>query len=595
MGGSLELNIIEKETTKEQVDQDYKNYDLTAPEGLREKPWYWNRLGPIFYETPFGSKVLDVGANGGEFMEVLKRDRNCEVYGIDVSELCIEEAKKKGIEVIKANADQIPFPDQTFDVVYLNEVLIHVFDPEKVLREVKRVLKPGGFLLGSSPHKNLEAQLWDEKKMHHPYWDTEGLKQELHKVFDLAYLKELTGSQFAMSMAHSPLAEEPCEILFKCGGFQTKDWEEALQDKSILRVWMGFTHPPADVYYRMSGFADKMRQKGAEIAYQAYDHSDLDSTSEWQRRIRHKHVQGQFDSIFKCADMTIFQVTASMDVIAFLRCAKDIYKKPLITEIDDWLFDIPSYNLASNAYRPGSDAEWCAFEQIKMSDGVIVSTKFLRDNITDLFPGKPVYIVKNAIDFDMWDNITIHKTIPDKKEGVIRIGYTGCGNHDWDVEIVEKPFLALLDKYPNLEIVFSMQFDSWKQIDHPRVIYCNKWLPYTKFPGMIKGWDMDLGIAPLRDNLLNRAKSNLRWLEYSALRIPSVVSKVQPFQESIEKGKTGYLCNSNKEWFEKLSLLIENKDLRLKMGQASYDEIKDNYNMDKVAEGYRQLLQEIKR
>ena len=136
------MNVIDKNTTKETVDQDYKDYDLTAPEGLKEKPWFWNRLGPIFFETPYGSKILDVGANGGEFMEVLKRDRGCDVYGIDVSETCVAEAKKRGIDVILANGHEIPFPDATFDVVYLNEVLIHVFEPEKVLREVKRVLKP---------------------------------------------------------------------------------------------------------------------------------------------------------------------------------------------------------------------------------------------------------------------------------------------------------------------------------------------------------------------------------------------------------------------------------------------------------------------
>jgi ubiquinone/menaquinone biosynthesis C-methylase UbiE/glycosyltransferase involved in cell wall biosynthesis len=588
------MNVIEKTTTKEQVDQDYKNYDLTAPEGLKEKPWFWNRLGPIFFETPYGSKVLDVGANGGEFLEALKNDRGCEVYGIDVSEVCVDQAKKKGINVILANAHEIPFPDASFDVVYLNEVLIHVFEPVKVLQEVKRVLKPSGILLGSSPHKNLEAQLWEESKLHHEYWDEKGLEAELKKVFDIVFMKVLSGRQFALSMAHSALADEPCELLFKCGGPDTKKWEEALEDKSILRAWMGFTHPPADVYYRLSGFADKMRAKGAEIAYQAYDHNDLDSTSEWQKRIRHKHVQAQFDAIFNCADMSIFQVTGSMDVIAFLRCAKDVYKKPMFTEIDDWLFDVPSYNLASQAYKPNSDAEWCAYEQIKLSDGVIVSTKFLRDQITDLFPEKPVYIVKNSIDFDIWDNIEIHKTIPDKKEGMIRIIYSGCSNHDWDVEIVKKPLLALLEKYKNLEIVWSMQFESWKQIDHPRVIYCNKWLPYTKFPGMLKGWDGDIGIAPLRDNNLNRAKSNLRWLEYSALKLPSVVSKVQPFQECID-GKNGLLANSNKEWFEKLSLLIEDKDLRLKLGETAYQDIKENYNMDKVAEGYMQLLKEIKK
>lgn len=584
------MNIIEESTTKEAVENDYADYREIAIES-----WHWNRLGPIFYETPYGATVLDIGANTGEFVELLEKQRGCKAHGVDISKTCVEIAKEKGRNVQLINGDSLPFEDETFDVVYLNEVLIHLFEPESVLKEARRVLKKTGFLLGSTPHRNLEESVWEEKKFHRTYYTKASLETELYKVFDSVYITSLNGAQFSLSMAHSVVGDKEAELLFKCGGKETKDWEEALLDKSILRVWFGFSHPPADVYYRMQGYADKMREMGAEIAYEPFDHKDLDGPGDWQKRIRHKHVQDQFDKILKCADLSVWQITSSPDVIAFLRCIKDLFKKPVISEIDDWLFDIPSYNLASSAYKPNSTPEWCAYEQIRLSDGIIVSTKFLRDSIAEIFPEKPVYVVKNSIDFNVWDNAMHNPTIPAKAKEGVRIIYTGCSNHDGDVEIVKKPILALLEEFPNLEVIWPTRFASWHDVNHPRVIYVNRWFSLPDYPGVVKGWEGDIGIAPLRDNNLNRAKSCLRWLEYSAAKLPTVASKVGPFVENIVNGQTGYLCNSKKDWYERLRYLILNPGERERISRSAYEDVRTNHNMDKVAAGYKSLLEEIKK
>ncbi len=584
------MNIIEKDTTKEQVEQDYSDY-----REISIQSWHWNRFGPIFYETPYGSTVLDIGANTGEFVELLEKQRGCKATGVDISKTAVDIAKEKGRNVQLINGDSLPYEDESFDVVYLNEVLIHLFNPETVLKEARRVLKKTGFLLGSTPHRNLEETIFEEKKFHRRYYTKPELETELYKAFDSVYIKTLNGSQFALSLAHSVVADKEAELLFKCGGKDTKDWEEALLDKFVLRVWFGFSHPPADVYYRMRGYADKMRASGAEIAYEDFDYKELDAPGDWQRRIRHKHVQDQFDKILRCADLSVWQITSSPDVIAFLRCIKDLFKKPVITEIDDWLFDIPSYNLASAAYKPNSTPEWCAYEQIRLSDGIIVSTKFLSDSVHELFPDKPVYIVKNSIDFSVWDKAEPMPTIHEKAPDVIRIIYTGCSNHDGDVEIVKKPILALLEEFPNLEVVWPMRFGSWHDVNHPRVFYFNRWINFPDYPNIIKGWNADIGIAPLRDNNLNRAKSCLRWLEYSAAKIPTVASKVGPFVENIVNGQTGYLCNSKKDWYERLKYLILNPSERERLARSAYEDVRSNHNMDQVAAGYMELLKEIKK
>jgi len=75
-----------------------------------------------------------------------------ELYGIDLSEKMLHVAKSKLPEQVKlllGDSEALPFPDNTFDVVYCNDSFHHYPAPMNVLREVHRVLKPGGtFLMG---------------------------------------------------------------------------------------------------------------------------------------------------------------------------------------------------------------------------------------------------------------------------------------------------------------------------------------------------------------------------------------------------------------------------------------------------------------
>jgi len=212
-----------------------------------------------------------------------------------------------------------------------------------------------------------------------------------------------------------------------------------------------------------------------------------------------------------------------------------------------------------------------------------------------MFPHKPVYVVKNSIDFDIWDKVEPWQLLPPKKEGVVRIGYTGCGNHNGDLEVIKKALVAIINDFENVEIVMSCPFPILDDIQHPRFFRSDRWVSMPKYPSLVKGWDLDVGIAPLRDTNFNRAKSNLRWLEYSALSLPTVASEVYPFKNSIEHGKTGFVIgNSNKVWYDTLKDLIQDKEKRVKVGQEAYKEVKKNYNLEEVSKGYLSILKEVK-
>jgi len=91
--------------------------------------------------------VLDVGCGGGSVAKAVKRERpDLVVSGCDVSRsaLAAAEASPAGVDFRLATAERLPFANGELDFVWIFDVLEHVDEPERVLREVARILKPGG-------------------------------------------------------------------------------------------------------------------------------------------------------------------------------------------------------------------------------------------------------------------------------------------------------------------------------------------------------------------------------------------------------------------------------------------------------------------
>ncbi len=96
-------------------------------------------------------KILDVGCSTGYITRYIAQRFDCEIIGIDLSELIIKIAQEEAnnlnltnISFQTANVEKIPFPDNSFDIVYGEAITALVPDPIRVINEYKRVLKPGG-------------------------------------------------------------------------------------------------------------------------------------------------------------------------------------------------------------------------------------------------------------------------------------------------------------------------------------------------------------------------------------------------------------------------------------------------------------------
>ncbi len=98
-----------------------------------------------------GEKVLDVGCGLGYFL-LLLAEKNIECHGIDISKDSVEYVRHHITPHAKTGSCfSIPYPDSTFDRVLFCEVIEHIEDDTKALKEIRRVLKSGGRLVVSTP------------------------------------------------------------------------------------------------------------------------------------------------------------------------------------------------------------------------------------------------------------------------------------------------------------------------------------------------------------------------------------------------------------------------------------------------------------
>jgi tRNA (uracil-5-)-methyltransferase TRM9 len=142
---------MDLEFAKSILEKTRENYNLIAKEFSATRKEIWEELKFLFENLKEGEKVLDLGCGNGRWYKVFK-EKKVDYFGIDNSEKLIEIAKENFPEAkfFVGDALNLPFQDNFFDKVYSIALLHHIPSEDfriKVLKEVKRVLKPGGILI----------------------------------------------------------------------------------------------------------------------------------------------------------------------------------------------------------------------------------------------------------------------------------------------------------------------------------------------------------------------------------------------------------------------------------------------------------------
>lgn len=98
--------------------------------------------------------VLEIGCGTGAFGALVKRERSCRYVGVELFESAAEQARPRldEVHVLNVEKEALPFARASFDCLVCNDVLEHLVDPWAVLARLVTFLRPGGYIVSSTPN-----------------------------------------------------------------------------------------------------------------------------------------------------------------------------------------------------------------------------------------------------------------------------------------------------------------------------------------------------------------------------------------------------------------------------------------------------------
>lgn len=115
------------------------------------------KLGELIQKTNTKKvKILDIAIGDGVYERLLAKEvlNRCEIYAVDISQTQLKRVRdiiKEG-KIVNLDDHDLPYKDNTFDIVIVSELLEHVFFPDRVLSEAIRVLRENGYFLLTYPN-----------------------------------------------------------------------------------------------------------------------------------------------------------------------------------------------------------------------------------------------------------------------------------------------------------------------------------------------------------------------------------------------------------------------------------------------------------
>ena len=115
----------------------------------------YKKRAELILKNVKGEKILEIGCGRGFYLKSLKKMfPKAEIVGVDKNEKYLEKIGVKGIKLIEADAQKLPFSNDYFDNVIASEILEHVDNDKVILKEMFRVLKNGGTGMITVPNAN---------------------------------------------------------------------------------------------------------------------------------------------------------------------------------------------------------------------------------------------------------------------------------------------------------------------------------------------------------------------------------------------------------------------------------------------------------
>ena len=259
----------------------------------------------------------------------------------------------------------------------------------------------------------------------------------------------------------------------------------------------------------------------------------------------------------------------------------------LLHDVDDDLLDVSG--LCRRNIEPAAAQDIA--DRVRLvaaaADAVIVSTPELADRFASV--ARHVELLANRIDAKLWQ---LDRERQPSSSTAVRIGYIGTPTHDEDIALVTDVMRELEHRHGaaiRVEVIgafqrvsppFGLRVPLPQRNDYPHFV---TWLRRVV--------DWDIGIIPLTDNAFNRAKSNLKFLEYAALGLAIICSEGETYADVAIDGVNALVVpNRPESWREALERLIAAPDLRRYLAAGARETLRRSWTLDQGAPAYAHFL-----
>ncbi|PCJ25695.1 MAG: group 1 glycosyl transferase [Flavobacteriales bacterium] len=240
-----------------------------------------------------------------------------------------------------------------------------------------------------------------------------------------------------------------------------------------------------------------------------------------------------------------------------------ILKKRIIYDFDDaiWLKNTSDTNhFISTIKRHSKVSLICKWSTI-----VMCGNHFLM-NFSKKYNNDVIYMPTTI------DTENSHNQLKQQVNEMVTIGWTGTHSTIKYLYEIEPILFRLQQELHFKFVVISDKNPLFSKLDYD-------YIPWNKKNEIKDLLRFDIGIMPLLNEEWAKGKCGFKALQYMALGIPSVISSVGVNIEIIEDGVNGYLVDTDSEWTQKLSALINSTQLRMTLGKEGRKTINEKYSV----------------
>jgi len=297
----------------------------------------------------------------------------------------------------------------------------------------------------------------------------------------------------------------------------------------------------------------------------------------------HDKEQPNWIDIAKKYDIIYLNYTALPWAFAGMGAMARHFKRLIIMDVDDDLYSVQPDNPTYKFYLKGGE-NISNLTAIYNEVDYMTTTHTHLKNVLMTHTNKradQIQVLPNYIDLD---KLYTHRS-PFKDTLNIQLYHFGSTTHFIDLE--EKEFMKGIDmimkEYPNVTFKtvgslmpkYKMKWGNRYICEYGDTdIY--KWVK-NKFPRLID--DADIMVVPLQVNTYTKCKSSIKFLEASSAKKPGVWQDIKQYQEVVEHGVNGFLATTAKGWYDSLKKLIDDKELRRKMGEEAYRTVEKGWRV----------------